>query len=251
MTSLIRATAIHPDQRPLVRCACAACGPGRRPASRRGFLGMAASAIAMGSAAALAPRRALAQTTLSPDAALARLMDGNARFVAGQLSSFDDDLAILKQHTVDKQEPFAAVLSCADSRVPVELVFDQSIGHVFTTRVAGNVCTPEIIASLEYGAAVLGTAVILVLGHSGCGAVKATIAGKAVPGQISALYAPIRPAVERAGTNLDAAIRANAQIQAGLLGSSSPVIAELVAAGKMKVVAGYYELESGKVSLLA
>jgi carbonic anhydrase len=205
----------------------------------------------MGCAVALAPRRALAQTTLSPDAVLARLMDGNARFVAGRLDSFDEDLAVLKQNTVDQQEPFAAVLSCADSRVPVELVFDQSIGHVFATRVAGNVCTPEIIASLEFGAAVLGTAVIVVLGHSGCGAVKATIAAKAVPGQISALYAPIRPAVERAGTDLDAAIRANAQIQAGLLRTSSPVIAELVTAGKMKVVAGFYELGSGKVSLLA
>jgi carbonic anhydrase len=204
----------------------------------------------MGSAVGLAPRRARAQTTLSPDAALGRLMDGNARFVAGKLASFDEDLAILKEHTVDKQEPFAAVLACADSRVPVELVFDQSIGHVFATRVAGNICTPEIIASLEFGAAVLGTAVIVVLGHSGCGAVKATIAAKAVPGQISALYAPIRPAVERAGDNLDTAIRANAQIQAGLLGSASPVIAELVAGGKMKVVAGYYELDSGKVSLL-
>ena len=136
-------------------------------ASRRGFLATAASAIAMGSAAALAPRRARAQTTLSPDAALAQLMDGNARFVAGRLASFDEDLAILKQHTAEKQEPFAAVLSCADSRVPVELVFDQSIGHVFATRVAGNICTPEIIASLEFGAAVLGTAVIVVLGHSG------------------------------------------------------------------------------------
>src|SRR6202040_1002116 len=135
----------------------------------------------------------------------------------GRMTSFDHDLEMLKAKTAEKQEPFAAVLSCADSRVPVELIFDQSIGHVFVTRVAGNICTPEIIASLKYGAAVLGTAVIVVLGHSGCGAVKATIAAKSVPGQISALYAPIRPAVERAGSNLDAAIKANAQIQADLL----------------------------------
>jgi carbonic anhydrase len=205
----------------------------------------------MGAVATLAPGSARAQTTLAPDAALARLMDGNARFVAGRLDSFDEDLAILKQNTVAKQEPFAAVLSCADSRVPVELVFDQSIGHVFVTRVAGNICTPEIIASLEYGAAVLGTAVIVVLGHSGCGAVSATIAAKSVPGQISALYAPIRPAVERAGSNLDAAIKANAQIQADLLRTASPVIAGLVAGGKLKVAAGFYELASGRVSLLA
>jgi carbonic anhydrase len=135
--------------------------------------------------------------------------------------------------------------------VPVELVFDQSIGRVFVARVAGNICTPEIIASLEYGAAVLGTAAIIVLGHSGCGAVKATIEAKPVPGQISALYAPIRPAVERAGSNLDAAIKANAQIQADLLRTASPVIAGLVAEGKLKVAAGFYELASGSVSLLA
>ena len=151
---------------------------------------------------------------LSPDAALQTLLDGNKRFVDKRLTSFDEDLAILKQNTVEKQEPFAAVLSCADSRVPVELVFDQSIGHLFVVRVAGNVATSEIIASLEYGAAVLGTKVILVLGHGSCGAVKATIDGKAVPGQISQLYAPIRPAIEAAGNNLDAAIKANARMQA-------------------------------------
>ena len=135
--------------------------------------------------------------------------------------------------------------------MPVELIFDQSIGHVFVTRVAGNVCTPEIIASLEYGAAVLGTAAIMVLGHAGCGAVKATIDGKAVPGQISALYAPIRPGIARAGTDLDAAIRANAQYQADILRGASPVIAGMVKQGKMKVVAAYYDLASGKVSVLA
>ena len=104
--------------------------------------------------------RALAQSALTPDAALNELMDGNKRYTSGKLTSFEHDLAILKQHTEEKQEPFAAVLSCADSRVPVELVFDQSIGHVFVTRVAGNVVTPELIGSLEYGAAVLGTKVI-------------------------------------------------------------------------------------------
>ena len=87
-------------------------------------------------------------------------------------------LKILRDHTVDKQEPFAAVLSCADSRVPVEIIFDQSIGHIFVTRVAGNVVTPEIVGSLEYGAAVLGTKVILVLGHASCGAVKAAYPGQ-------------------------------------------------------------------------
>jgi carbonic anhydrase len=117
---------------------------------------------------------------------LAELMAGNERFVTRRITSDAQDLAILKQNNAEKQEPFAAVLSCADSRVPVELVFDQTIGHIFVTRVAGNVATSEIIASLEYVAAVLGTKVILLMGHAGCGAVKATIQGAEVPGQISA-----------------------------------------------------------------
>ena len=218
--------------------------------SRWSFLAGSSAFMATVAAGVLPPRAARAQTTLSPDAALAQLVDGNARFVADRLTSFDSDLAILKQSTAAKQEPFAAVLSCADSRVPVELVFDQTIGHLFVTRVAGNICTPEIIASLEYGAAVLGTAAIMVLGHAGCGAVKAAMSGKSVSGQISALYAPIRPAVERAGLDLDAAIKANAQIQADLLRTASPVIAELTATGKLKVFAAFYELANGRVSLL-
>jgi len=196
------------------------------------------------------PRSGRAQTRLSPGAALDALMAGNGRFVASNLTSFQDDLTILKQHTAEKQEPFAAVLSCADSRVPVELIFDQTIGHIFVGRVAGNICTPEMIASLEFGAAVLGTAAIVVLGHAGCGAVKAAIEATPVPGQISALYAPIRPAVTRAGTELEAVIKANAQIQAGLLQTASPVLAGLIGKGSLKVVAGYYDLGTGQVSLL-
>src|SRR5215469_6314109 len=92
-----------------------------------------------------------AQTTLSPDAAVQQLIDGNSRFAEGRMTSFDEDLSILKAKTAEKQEPFAAVLSCADSRVPVEFIFDQSIGHVFVTRVAGNIANSPMIASLEYG----------------------------------------------------------------------------------------------------
>ena len=176
-------------------------------------------------------------------------MDGNARFTTGRLTSFQEDLTLLAQKTAEKQEPFAAILSCADSRVPVEILFDQTIGHVFVARVAGNVATPEIIASLEYGAA-LGTRLIMVLGHGACGAVTAAIAGKAVPGQISALYAPLRPAVDQAGPDPDAVIRANARIQASILRSASPVIAGLLGQGTVKVVAAHYELASGAVTLL-
>ena len=223
------------------------CGCGCTAINRRALLA-ASGGVLLASAVA---RRAAAQTTLSPDAALDRLMQGNKRYVAAQMTSFADDLDILRQHTVEKQEPFAAVLSCADSRVPVEIVFDQAIGHVFVTRVAGNVCTPEVIASLEYGAAVLGTRAIVVLGHEGCGAVKAAIAGKEVPGQISALYAPLRSAVERAGPDPEAAIKANAQIQAHLLTTASPVLAGLIAQERLKVVAGYYSLADGSVALLS
>jgi carbonic anhydrase len=177
-------------------------------------------------------------------------MAGNKRFTSGRLIAHEQDLAILKQHTAEKQEPFAAVLSCADSRVPVELVFDQSIGHIFVTRVAGNFITPEIIGSLEYGAAVLGTKVILVMGHSNCGAVKATIQDKEVPGQISSIFPHIQPAVDQAGLNLEAATKANAKIQATLLRESSTVISGLVKSGSVKVVAGFYDLGTGGVTLV-
>ena len=221
----------------------------RRSVLRLAAVGGAAAMLGV-AAGRGGPRLASAQATVTPDEALKALMDGNARFTANRLTSFQEDLTLLAQKTAEKQEPFAAVLSCADSRLPVEIVFDQSIGHVFVTRVAGNVATPEIIASLEYGAAVLGTRAIMVLGHAACGAVTAAIAGKAVPGQISALYAPLRPAVDQAGPDLEATIRANARLQASLLRQASPVIAGLVTQGKVGVVAAYYDLASGAVSLL-
>jgi carbonic anhydrase len=222
--------------------------------ARRGFLRSAVTGTVVGmlAGATLAnPRLASAQSTLTPDAALKAMMDGNERYVGGQLTSFEEDLSILKAKTTEKQEPFAAVLSCADSRVPVEIVFDQSIGHLFVVRVAGNVATPEVTASLEYGIAVLGTKVLMVLGHGNCGAVKATIEGKAVPGQISTLYAPIRPAVDTAGPDLGATIDANAKIQATLLSNASPLIAKAIKEGQLKVVAARYDLASGRVSLLS
>jgi carbonic anhydrase len=222
--------------------------------SRRTFLQMALTGTVTGltTVAGLGfyGGQALAQSQLTPDAAIQELMDGNRRFMSGRLNSFDQDLAILKQNTIDKQEPFAAVLSCADSRVPVELIFDQSIGHIFVTRVAGNFVTPEIIASLEYGAAVLGTKAIVVMGHAGCGAVKATIQAKTVPGQISALYQHIQPAVDQAGANVEAATKANAKIQAALLRQTSTVIADLIKENKLKVVAAYYDLANGGVNIL-
>ena len=218
--------------------------------SRREFIGVtAAGLIAATSPDFLSTLQLQAQSPLTPDEALKQLMDGNERFVAHRLTSFEHDLDILKASNEEKQEPFAAVLSCADSRVPVELIFDQTIGHIFVTRVAGNVTTPEIIASLEYGAAVLGVKVILVLGHTGCGAVKAAIQGKEVPGQISALFPHIQPAIDQAGSDLAAVTKANAQIQARLLRESSPVIEPMVKETKLSVVAGVYDIVTGKVTL--
>ncbi|MBA3965324.1 MAG: carbonic anhydrase [Nitrospirales bacterium] len=221
---------------------------------RRQFLKRVLSGAVVGVAAQVgiefvSPQELRAQTNLSPDAALQELLAGNRRFAADQLISIEPDPAILKEHTVYKQEPFAAVLACADSRVPVELVFDQTIGPIFVTRVAGNVVTPEIIASLEYGVAVLGVKVLLVVGHSNCGAVKAAMKADTVPGQISVLYQHLLPAMKQSGDNLDKAIEANARFQAELLRTSSTVIRDAAKAGKLKVEAGVYDLATCKVSL--
>jgi carbonic anhydrase len=223
-------------------------GLGRRRLLRSGMGAIAASAVLGGAAF---PSKASAQSTLSPDAALQTLLDGNKRFADHRLTSFDEDLAILKQNTVDKQEPYAGILSCADSRVPVELIFDQTIGHIFVTRVAGNIAGSTVTASLEYGAAVLGTKVIMVLGHAGCGAVKAAMSGKPVPGQISRLFPALQPAVEAAHGDLQEAIKANARIQAKLLTAGSPLLGGLVKSGDLKIVAGYYALDTGVVTLLS
>lgn len=190
------------------------------------------------------------RTDLTPDEALQFLMEGNERFASDKIAALGKSLNILRQHTVDKQEPFACVLACADSRVPVELLFDQTIGHLFVARVAGNFLTPEIIGTLEYGAVILGTKVILVLGHSSCGAVTATMQGDPVPGQISSLFSYIRPSLANANGDIESAVKANATIQANLLAESSPVLAERVKEGKLKIVAGYYDLATGRVSLL-
>ncbi len=221
----------------------------RRRVLQLGLAG-AAAGLTMGGFELAAPSAAFAQDVRTPDAALAELRVGNKRYLSDGIHASAKELADLRQHTADHQEPFAAVLSCADSRVPVEIVFGQTIGQIFVTRVAGNVVTPEIIGSLEYGAAVLGTKVILVMGHSSCGAVKAAIQGKAVPGQISSLFPHIQPAVNQAGPDLEATVKANAKIQAALLRQASTVISGMVKEGKIKVVAGYYDLGSGAVSIL-
>jgi carbonic anhydrase len=237
-------------------CACgavhhtAAClGWSRRGLLRSGLAAAASLSAGLGGTFAL-PATARAQNNMSPDEALKQLMDGNKRFTGQQLTSLNDDLKMLKEKTTESQAPFAALLSCADSRVPVELVFDQSIGKLFVCRVAGNIATADLIASLEYGAAVLGTKAIMVLGHGNCGAVDATIKAQAVPGQISTLYRSIRPAVDQAGKDLVAATKANAKIQAGLLRTSSPVLADAIGKGQLKIVAAYYDVANGAVTMI-
>ncbi|MEO6911449.1 MAG: carbonic anhydrase [Edaphobacter sp.] len=219
--------------------------------TRRRFM-TAVNAVGVAGAAMMHGVDAEAQaskSSIDADEAIRMLMAGNERFVSGKLTSFEQDLKILKEGTVEKQEPFAAVLSCADSRVPVELIFDQSIGHLFVTRVAGNMMTPEIIGSLEYGVAVLGTKAILVMGHGKCGAVSAAMKGQEVPGQISVLYQHMMPAIKNKG-DIAEAVKANAVFQAQLLRESSTVIAKAIKDSGVKVVAGYYDLGTGRVVLL-
>jgi carbonic anhydrase len=225
-----------------------------RDHKRREFLKLAAFSLAglttTGARGLGQAQREAIQRPETPERALSLLVEGNQRFVTQSLVSFKEDLDILKAHSAEHQEPFAAVLSCADSRVPVELLFDQSIGHVFVVRVAGNVATPDTIASLEYGAAVLGVKVILALGHTNCGAVKATIAGKAVPGQISTLYQYIHPALAGSKGDLTTGSRQNAKLQASVLSETSPVLAELVKEKKLAIRAAMYDVGSGKVTMI-
>ena len=223
------------------------------PFARRQFLRSVLAGVVVGPAVAgiemARPPTLMAQTSLTPDSALRELMAGNERFDSNQLTSVEHDLRILKENTVEKQEPFAAVLACADSRVPIELVFDQTIGHIFVTRVAGNIVTPEIVASLEYAVAVLGVKVILALGHTGCGAVKAAMKADDVPGQISVLYQHIQSSVERADGDVGKAISNNARLQANLLRTSSTVVRDALKAARVRVESGVYDLATGRVTL--
>jgi carbonic anhydrase len=223
----------------------AAASPGTL--SRRRLLALSTAALLAGNARPLAAASARRAPPATPGEALERLLEGNRRFRSGAAEAPHATAERLREVEHD-QHPFAAVLSCADSRVPVELVFDAGFGDLFVCRSAGNVAPPELVASLEYGAAVLGTTVILVLGHSSCGAVKAALAGEPVPGQISTLFWHIAPAIERAGPDPDAVIAENARIQAALLRRASPVLAGLVRDGRLLVVPAVYDLRTRVVT---
>lgn len=187
---------------------------------------------------------------LTPKQALERLLEGNRRFAEGKPIAPNRSMARLREVAPD-QKPFAAVLSCADSRVPVELLFDQGFGDLFVVRVAGNVVTPEEMASLEFGTLVLGAKVIYVLGHSGCGAIKAAMAGTPVPGQISVLFQHLRSAVRAGMGDLAKATEANVRVQVGNLTESSTVLSGLIKEGKLSIAGGVYQLSTGAVEPVA
>ena len=220
--------------------------------SRRTFL-RGAAAVGVGALAGSlgrwpAPAFADAPPT-TPDAALQALLDGNRRFIEGKITAPNRNLEHLKQ-VAPKQKPFAAFLGCADSRVPVEIIFDQGFGDLFVVRVAGNVAAAEETASLEFGTIVLGAKLLMVLGHSNCGAVKAALEGTEVPGQISTLYRLITPGIDRQNKDLDAAVVANVRAQAKVLRDGSTVISGLIRDGKLKLVGGVDDLNSGKVTVI-
>ncbi|MGD1700700.1 carbonic anhydrase [Dapis sp. BLCC M229] len=149
---------------------------------------------------------------MSPDEILEILMAGNKRFVENKRTNPNVSFARLTE-VASGQNPFASIVSCADSRVPVEIIFDRGLGDLFVVREAGNIATPEEISSIEFGTLVLGSKVLMVLGHENCGAVKAAMAGKPVPGQIGSIIATIKPAVEAAkgqpGNPVENTVKAN------------------------------------------
>lgn len=202
----------------------------------------------------MVPERAVAQEKdITPDRALQSLIEGNQRFVTRKRRNPNQSPARLVE-VAKTQKPFASILGCADSRVPSEIVFDQGLGDLFVCRIAGNVATPEEIGSLEFGSLVLGSKVIMVLGHERCGAVDATIKGAQVPGQIGSLIDAIKPSVEKSkelpGDKLENACKANILMQVEKL-KASTVLSKLIDAGKLKIVGGYYDLDNGTVSIVS
>ena len=193
---------------------------------------------------------------LSPDAALKRLQEGNARYVEGLARRHD--FKHEREALVGGQNPYAAILSSADSRIAPEYAFDSGRGDLFVCRVAGNFADEDMIASMEYAVALLAVPLILVLGHEGCGAVDATIKSlkddKELPGHMPSLVEAIAPAVKavskQGGDTLGNAIRQNVIDNVAKLKSTTPLLSAAVEQGKLKVVGGIYRLGDGKVGLV-
>ena len=242
---------------------CEFCAPVHEPGlvARRSVLKMVAGAAAT---VAVAPSALAAKAkappkpgnVLSADAALERLMKGNSRYVEGV--SRRHDFKHEREPLSRGQNPFAAVLSCADSRIAPEYCFDTARGDLFVCRVAGNFASDDIVASFEYAVEVLNTPLIMVLGHDACGAVDATIKsvkdGTTLPGHLPALVAAIRPAVKAAqadsGDMLANAIRRNVILNVEKLKQAAPILSAAAAAKNIRVVGGIYALTTGRVGLI-
>jgi carbonic anhydrase len=192
-------------------------------------------------------------TGISPDAALARLKAGNARFVSGEPSHPNQSPA-RRTELAEGQRPFAIILGCSDSRTAPEVVFDQGLGDLFVVRSAGNVVDDVGLGSIEYAAEHLGASLIVVLGHENCGAVKATLDGGNLTGHVPAIAKAIRPAVKasanRQGDPLDNAVRENARLEVQRVATSKPILKKLVEEGKVRVVSARYDLDTGRVTFL-
>lgn len=229
--------------------------------SRRGLFSLAAAGAASGLLASVSPAWAKGGpvTKVTADEAMAKLKEGNARYVAApQLCAID--LAKQRGELTGHQSPWATILSCADSRVPPELLFGGAgVGELFVARNAGNMADTATMGTIEYGSAVLGVPLIVVLGHERCGAVAAAcdMAEKNAkfPGSIGPMARAILPAAQatarKPGDHVDNTVRESAIRTARQIATKSPVIADLVRKGKVKVVAGRYDLDDGKVEFFA
>jgi len=240
---------------------CESCPQNSTPRfgpSRRGVLLGAASLLVCNAAGAKENKKPpKPENVLSPDAALKRLMKGNERYAEGE--SRRHDFKREREALVGGQNPFAAILSCADSRIAPEYAFDAGRGDLFVCRVAGNFANEETIASMEYAVAVLNTPLIMVLGHESCGAIDATINslrdGTTLPGRLPSIVAAIAPAVkavsQQGGDTLGKAIRQNVIDNVAKLRSATPILGAAVEQGKLKVVGGIYRLKDGEVDRVA
>lgn len=197
----------------------------------------------------------------TPKQALDRLLEGNARFVKGRLTSVKA-AAERRRDVAGGQKPYAIVLTCADSRVPPEHIFDKGLGDIFVCRVAGNILEPHIIGSIEYSIANFGSLLVMVLGHQRCGAVKDTIelveAGKKAPGSIQTIVETITTVVKanprgNLGDDayLDKVVKANARAVAKSLQAHSAIVRNAISQKKLEVVCAEYSLDSGKVQFLS
>lgn len=188
----------------------------------------------------------------TPADPLERLMDGNRRYVSGNAERPRQD-RVGREPVAKGQKPFAMLVSCADSRVPPEILFDQGLGDLFVVRAAGNIADNVALGSLEYGHAVLGANVVVVLGHEYCGAVDAAVKGHDVPGHIAEVVRHIKPAVEKSRGEIDmlnAAIDHNVRDVAAGLRTRSEILRSAVDSGTLRIVGARYDLDSGEVTLV-